>query len=252
MPIQRLRPIRHCAFQSRPAIEQHALGISLQQAVTHCFFHSGQGCRTLGAEQQSVLACAACAGGFDRDFRHSQRGAAAFPHGVQDQEITDRLGDADAHGGGLGVDPFFGEAGAVLVSLDDGGAAFRLDGEHFRAFRADPAELFHLVESLPHANQAGAAAGRVEDGVGHPPAELGGEFQAHCFLAFDPVGLLEGRDIKPAHLLLAGPDESAAMMDIAIDLEDMGALQRHFAQIGFRRVFRGKAPALHAHAAGIG
>ena len=62
----------------------------------------------------------------------------------------------------------------------------------------EPAERLQLVERLPHADQAGAAAGRVEDHVGQPPAELLGQLQPHRLLALDPVRLLQRGEVEPA------------------------------------------------------
>ena len=58
----------------------------------------------------------------------------------------------------------------------------------------------HLVERLPHADEAGAAAGGIEDQVGQLPAELVGELQPHRLLSLDPIGLLQRRDVEPAAL----------------------------------------------------
>src|SRR3546814_17705726 len=79
---------------------------------------------------------------------------------------------------------------------------------------------------LPHADQAGAAAGRVEDHVGHLPAELFGEFQAHRLLALDPVRLLQGRGVEPAHLGAALAAGLPAIVDIAVHAPDSSETRR--------------------------
>ena len=58
----------------------------------------------------------------------------------------------------------------------------------------DPADGAQLGERLPHADEAGAAPGGVDDDVGKRPAELLGELDPHRLLAFEAIGLLEGRD----------------------------------------------------------
>src|ERR1039458_3234502 len=73
------------------------------------------------------------------------------------------------------------EAAARLVlfeGADDGGATGGLHGDHLGAPRADPAELLHFIEGLPHADHADAAAGGIEDGVGQFPTHLFGMWKA--------------------------------------------------------------------------
>src|ERR1017187_7594590 len=95
----------------------------------------------------------------------------------------------------------FEEAAARLV-LNVGAhyrlAAFGLYGDHLGTAAADPAELLHFVERLPHADHADAATGGIEDGVRQFPIHLLGHFVAHGLLTFDAVGLFESTDIEPA------------------------------------------------------
>src|ERR1043166_5929344 len=51
-------------------------------------------------------------------------------------------------------------------------AARGLDSEHAWSFFSDPAQRFHLVERFPHANQSGAAAGRIKNRVWEFPVKL--------------------------------------------------------------------------------
>src|SRR3546814_19737986 len=94
-------------------------------------------------------------------------------------------------------------AGRVLLARLPGAhhrrAAGGLDGDHARPLGADQADRLHLVEGLPHADQAGAAAGRVEDPVGHLPTEPFGEVQAPRLLSLHPVRLLPGLVVTPPH-----------------------------------------------------
>ena len=96
------------------------------------------------------------------------------------------------------VRPLLRDVLALGERLRDRRAAVGLDRDHPRPLRADPAELLHLVEGLPHADQARAAAGRIDDRVGQLPAEVLGELVAHRLLALDAVRLLERRDVVPA------------------------------------------------------
>src|ERR1017187_5669950 len=82
------------------------------------------------------------------------------------QEIAERFRNAEAGGQGVGV---VEEAAARFVFFEgahDGGATGGLHGNHLGAPRADPAELLHFIEGLPHADHADPAAGGIEDGVG--------------------------------------------------------------------------------------
>ncbi len=105
--------------------------------------------------------------------------------------------------------PALGELVAPFERADDRCAAGRLDRVHARALRPDQACGLELVEALPHANQAGAAAGRIEDRVRQGPAELLGKLEPHHFLALEAVRLLEGRAVEPAALGRPFADQAA-------------------------------------------
>src|SRR4051812_34758007 len=64
---------------------------------------------------------------------------------------------------------------APLPRPDDRRAAVGLHRDHARPLRSDQPQRLELGKALPHPDQAGAAAGRIEDDVGHLPAELLGE-----------------------------------------------------------------------------
>src|ERR1700692_4430748 len=69
---------------------------------------------------------------------------------------------------------------AFVESAGNGCAAAGLHGDHlWPAARRAPAELLHLFECLPHADESDAAAGGVEDRVGILPVELLHELVAH-------------------------------------------------------------------------
>src|SRR5215470_11670414 len=113
---------------------------------------------------------------------------------------------------------------ALFKRSHNWGAAGSLNGDHPWALLVDPTDLAQLLESLPHADEAGAAAGGIEDDVGERPAELVGELEAHRFFAFDAVRLFERRDIEPAHRLLAFGDDLAAVVDQAVYHPHVSAL----------------------------
>jgi hypothetical protein len=73
--------------------------------------------------------------------------------------------------------------------------------------------LLHLVEGLPHADQAGAAAGAVDDHVRQGPAHLLGLLVAHRLFALDPVRFLEGGHVKAAKAAHPLGGNSAAVGD---------------------------------------
>jgi hypothetical protein len=87
-----------------------------------------------------------------------QRRAAALADRVEDEIVRDGDRHADAGGECLGVLPQLGLVRAGLERLHDRRATVRLDGDHLRALRTYPTQRLQLVERLPHADDAGAAA----------------------------------------------------------------------------------------------
>ena len=102
---------------------------------------------------------------------------------------------------------FTDSVGPGLERRDDRRAPGRLDADEPRQVALDPAELARLGERLVDADQPDAAAGRVDDHVRHPPAELLGDLEAHRLLALDAVRLLERRHLEP--VVVAGPHRRA-------------------------------------------
>ncbi len=113
---------------------------------------------------------------------------------------------------------------ARVEGAHDGRAACRLHRHHARPLGAHEADRFEFGERLPHADEAGAAAGRIEDHVRHVPAELLGKLEAHGLLALDAIRLLERRGVEPADFRRALGDDLAAIIDQAVDLVDGCAL----------------------------
>ena len=82
------------------------------------------------------------------------------------------------------------------------------------------AQCLELGDCHPHADEADTAARRVEDRIGDAPTKLLSEFQAHGFLALDPIRLLERRYFEPAlHPSTLGND-ATAIADQAVDESD--------------------------------
>src|SRR5262249_31567777 len=149
--------------------------------------------------------------------------AATFTHGAQDEKVSDRLRHADARRDGVRVLPARRVLLAGFEGAHDGSAARRLYRDHARALFPEKADRLELRERLPHADQAGAAAGRIKHDVRQLPAELLGELEAHGLLALDPVRLLQGRGIEPSDLRLPLRDDTAAIVDQAVDSIDASA-----------------------------
>src|ERR1041385_8449930 len=122
------------------------------------------------------------------------RAAAALAQRAEHEPVAERPGHPEAAGDGPGIGPRIAMVGAGLERLDDGGAAFGLDREHPRQPAFDPSRGAELLEDLPHPDEAGAAAGGIQDRVRQRPAEALRDLEAEGLLPFDPVRLPEGRE----------------------------------------------------------
>src|SRR5206468_10709462 len=131
----------------------------------------------LRAQQETVVTRGVFDGFENGVFRHCNARAAALAYRAQDQEITDGLGHANTRRDRCRMLPPLGELVAVLEGADDRRAALGLDREHPRPLPPYQPHRLQLVECLPHADEACAAAGRIEDRVWKLPAELLGELQ---------------------------------------------------------------------------
>ncbi len=127
---------------------------------------------------------------------HAERRAAALANGAQDERGAGGVGDAQVADHGPDFAPWLGLVGAGGHGPDDRRAAGRLHGHHVRPTDGiDPAERGHLGQRLPDADERDPAGRRADDPVGQLPSELFGQFVADRLLAFDPVRLLEGRQV---------------------------------------------------------
>src|SRR5262249_61874664 len=127
---------------------------------------------------------------------------------------------ADAGRDGVGTPPARGMLVPGSKTPPHRPTAASLHRHHARALLADEADGFELGKCLPHADQAGAAAGRIEDDIGHLPAELLDKLESHRLLALDAIRLLERRGVEPADLGLAFADDLAAVIDQPIHAID--------------------------------
>lgn len=93
------------------------------------------------------------------------------------------------------------------------------------------ANAFHM----PNTDDAGAA-GRIDDGIGQPPAELLGQLDPHRFLALGAIRLLECRDVEPVVLLLP-TQRTTSVVDQSLDEGEVGAVDPAFSLCHLRRVF---------------
>jgi hypothetical protein len=190
---------------------------------------------------------------FEAGFFHLDREAAALAHGVENHEIADGGGDSDAAGDGGGVFEGLCVPFAGVKRADDGGAARGLHADHAGHFFAlEPAHFAQLIEGLPHADEAGAAACWVEDHVGQAPFALLCEFEAHRFFALDAVRLFERRDVEPVHRRIAFADDFAAVSDEAVDEVGFCACHRALVLVNDGRVGGHEDVGFESCAGGIG
>src|ERR1051326_8764202 len=105
-------------------------------------------------------------GRFDRGLVDGNGASLRVADRPEHQEISDRTRDAQPPRARVWRLPFRRFLESLLIRANHWRAAGRLHAEHPWPLAADPAEALHLVERLPHADEARAAAGRVEDDVG--------------------------------------------------------------------------------------
>ena len=177
-----------------------------------------RGRRTLRAQMDAIGPAISHAGRLHLAVLDGDGEAIALAQHAQDQEIADGAGHAQAGHVRVAVLP---RRGGLTCPARRRARSARRSRDCTATMRGRFVPIqpmrFHLREGLPHADEAGAAAGRIEDHVGQLPAELLGELQAHRLLALDAVGLLQGRDVNQPIGLLAVLDDGAAVGDEAVD-----------------------------------
>src|SRR6266702_7517519 len=92
-------------------------------------------------------------------------------------------------------------------------AAARLDGVHARQRPAQPTGLAELLKRLPHPDETSATAGRIDDRVGKPPAELLRQLEAERLLSLDAIGLAQRRDVDRTGVVGVQASRDAAVAD---------------------------------------
>ena len=117
-------------------------------------------------------------------------------------------------------------------------APLGLDREEARGRAADPFHADELLVPLRDAHEAGAAAGRIEQHVGHAPVELLGELETHRLLAFEAVGFLQRREIEPLQQRRDLRHDLPRGGDGALDREHMRARDLRLGDRGRRRPAR--------------
>src|SRR5262249_62356156 len=127
--------------------------------------------------------------------------SAALAQNVEHDEIADGARHAKARSHGMSVLELRRFVPTVIEGADDWRATGGLHAEHSRALRPDSPYLFHFVKGLPHADEARASAGRIEDHVRQFPIELLDQLVSHRLLAFDAIRLLQSRNVEPAFAL---------------------------------------------------
>ena len=155
------------------------------------------------------------------------RGAAALAHRAQNQEVADRARHAQAVGDRRRALPRLAPSRSPCSNARTIGAqpSACTDTIRGRCAGVDPADALDLLERLPHADHAGAAAGRIDDPVGPLPVHLLGELVGHRLLAFDAVRLLQRRHVVPAERPAVFGGDAAGVGDQAVDQRDVGAVQ---------------------------
>src|SRR5882724_613723 len=209
--------------------------------------------RSLGADRQAFECDRLSHPWLDGAFGHCDSRSAACPNRVEYHEVPNRRGYADTAGDGRRVLEFLGEPLTPIKRPRDGCASLTLARDHsWLARRLQPAQVLELGERLPHADEPRASASRIQNDVRQLPIELFRQFQTHGFLAFDSIRLLQRGQIKPTFFRLPVPDDSAAVIDEAIDVKCLRARQPALLGVDGRGVLRHEYVGLHAGAGGVG
>ena len=93
---------RHGVLQTGRAVVEHRPFVAPDAPVGQGLLVGGKGRRPLGTEEQALDAGNLIAGRQDISVRHLDGKAAAVPHRLEDQEIADGHGHANAGGNGPG------------------------------------------------------------------------------------------------------------------------------------------------------
>src|ERR1051326_226604 len=176
---------RQRIFQSIGAVEQHHAVIRADAAFAQGLHIGGMRRRAFRAEEKAFALGHLFQTRFDVFVAHRQRVTPTLAHRGEDEKVADGGRHADARRDGVRVLPARGVALARIEGAHDGSAALRLHRHPARALGSDEADGLEFGESLPHADEAGAAAGGIEDDVRHLPAQLLDQLEAHRLLALN-------------------------------------------------------------------
>src|SRR6202158_6268552 len=103
-----------------------------------------------------------------------ERGPTGLADCVQDEKVPDGLRHPEASRHCCGILEFLGETIARFERAHDRCAPGGLHRDHPRSLVADPTQLLHLVERLPHSHEPRSSASRIDDHVGQGPGQLFG------------------------------------------------------------------------------
>src|SRR5439155_25165482 len=178
---------------TRPGVVDQDPVIPFEESGTPQLYQGRNASASLRSDEQTLGSCESLATFYDLGVGNGDRRPTALPDSSQDEKVTQGLWNTQAAGNGLGVVEKLAEFGVLLEGADDRGTALRLDGDHLRTPGADPAELFKFFKCFPHTDHPNPASRRIEDGIRQFPSEIFCSFEAHRFLAFDPVGFFQRR-----------------------------------------------------------
>src|SRR6185437_2446028 len=111
------------------------------------------------------------------------------------------------------VRPHLRDGCTFIPCFRNWGATGGLDGDHLWTLGPDPAQLLHFIKCLPHSNKPDTSSCRIDDGIRHFPSKLFDDLIAHRLLAFEPIGLLQCRDVKPVFLLFTFTYDAGTVAD---------------------------------------
>ncbi len=151
------------------------------------------------------------------------------------------LGTREAIGVGVRIGPGLGAILAFEECLGDRRATSGLHRHESRPAAArNPAEAFHFIERLPHADQAGAAAGGIDHHVGSLALELLDQLERHGLLAFDAIAApCRGRNIEGVFRRPCSRRNFASVGDRALERDGWSRRRARIRiEEGFGRVVR--------------
>ena len=139
----------------------------------------------------------------------------------------------------------------LVPRLHDGGTAGGLCGVHPRQV-VDQVEIAELRGALVHPDEADAAAGRVDDRVGHVPVELFDRLVQHRLLRLVAVGRDERLRRVPVLLVHALAVGGAGVGDLPLDDVEFAAVDLDHRLLGEARALGQPDVGVHVRLCGVG